>query len=127
MEKIIQTLIRFQQKHPDVYIGGSMSLILQEAIPKRIPNDIDIISPKRTHIYDLFEVLDKPKHRMIRQYKFEGLKFELFNNPKAVFVPFNYKGHTLKLSPIYEVLEWKLRDKNSNNVKHANDIRHILS
>jgi len=36
-------LIEFQQKHPDIYIGGSVALILQGIIPYRVPKDIDIM------------------------------------------------------------------------------------
>ena len=59
MESILEELSKFQKKHPNIYIGGSVSLILQGIIPYRIPKDIDIISTNRIHIYDLFEVKKK--------------------------------------------------------------------
>ena len=84
-------MLKFQQKHPNIYIGGSVSLMLQGVIPYRTPKDIDIISINRIHIYDLFEV-KKEKHRLIKRYKHDGLKFDLFINPNAQYVEHVYKG-----------------------------------
>lgn len=70
-------LIEFQQKYPNIYIGGSVSLILQGIIPYRVPKDIDIISTNRIHIYDLFGI-DKPKHRLIKKHRYKDFLFDLF-------------------------------------------------
>lgn len=123
METILETLSNFQQKHPNIYIGGSVSLMLQGIIPHRIPKDIDIISINRIHIYDLFEV-KKEKHRLIKRYKHDGLKFDLFINPNAQYVEYIYKGHILKLSPIDEVYQWKLKKENIVKEKHINDLKY---
>lgn len=123
MKTGIGYIIKFQQKHPNIYIGGSVSLMLQEIIPYRIPKDIDIISTNRVHIYDLFEV-KKEKHRIIKTYKHEGLKFDLFINPNAQYVEYIYKGHILKLSPADEVYQWKLRKENVVKEKHINDLKY---
>jgi hypothetical protein len=120
LDEIVDILQKFQYEHPNIYIGGSVSLILQEAIPYRIPKDIDIISSNRIHIYDIFNITGKPKHKMIRRYYHKDLMFELFNNPNAKFI--ECKG--LKLSPIDEVFEWKLKKQNLNNTKHQNDIKY---
>jgi hypothetical protein len=123
MESILEVLSKFQKKHPNIYIGGSVSLILQGIIPYRIPKDIDIISTNRIHIYDLFEV-KKEKHRLIKKFKHNGLKFDLFINPNAQYIEHIYNGYTLKLSPVDEIYEWKLREKNIQNEKHINDLKY---
>jgi hypothetical protein len=123
MENILETLSKFQKRHPNIYIGGSVSLILQNVIPYRIPKDIDIISTNRIHIYDLFEV-KKEKHRLIKKFKHDGLKFDLFINPNAQYIEYIYNGYTFKLSPVDEVYQWKLKDQNVNTEKHANDLKH---
>ena len=123
MKMEVTVISKFQQKHPNIYIGGSVSLMLQGIIPYRIPKDVDIISTDRVHIYDLFEV-KKEKHRLIKTYRYEGLKFDLFINPNAQYVDYIYKGHTLKLSPIDEVYQWKLRKENMVKEKHINDLKY---
>jgi hypothetical protein len=123
IDKIIKVLIEFQKQNPNIYIGGSVSLILQGIIPERIPKDIDIISKEKTHIYDIFNI-NKNKHKRIRIKIYEGLKFELFINPKAKFIEYNYEGNILKLSPIDEVFEWKLKEKNFKIEKHKEDLEY---
>lgn len=116
-------LIKFQQNYPNIYIGGSVSLILQGIIPYRIPNDIDIISTTRIHIYDLFNI-DKPKHRVIHKHRYETFLFDLFINPQAQYIEHIYNGYVLKLSPVDEIYEWKLREKNIKKEKHINDLKY---
>jgi hypothetical protein len=118
----VALLAKFQQKYPNIYIGGSVSLILQGIIPYRIPKDIDIISTNRIHIYDLFEV--KKEKRRIKTYKHNGLKFDLFINPNAQYVEHIYDGHILKLSPVDEVYQWKLKKENIVKEKHINDLKY---
>jgi hypothetical protein len=120
---IKDVLTKFQQTHPDIYIGGSVSLILQGIIPYREPKDIDIISTKRIHIYELFGV-DKLQHRLIKKYRYENLLFDLFINPQAKYIEYIYNGHVLKLSPADEIYQWKLREKNISKEKHIEDLKY---
>jgi hypothetical protein len=121
--KMESVLLEFQQQHPDIYIGGSVALILQGIIPYRVPKDIDIISPNRIHIYDIFNV-GKPHARLVKRYRHQGFLFDLFINPNAQYVEHIYNGHTLKLSPANEVYQWKLREQNVSNEKHINDLKY---
>jgi len=123
MESLLKILNKFQGNHPNIYIGGSVSLILQGIIPHRIPKDIDIISTSRIHIYDLFDI-KKEKRRLIKTCKYEGLKFDLFINPNAQFIEYIYKRHILKLSPIDEVYQWKLKKENMVKEKHLSDLKY---
>jgi hypothetical protein len=123
IDNILDILVEFQQQNPNIYIGGSVSLILQNAIPFRIPGDIDIISSQRIHIYDIFNI-NKSKHILVRKHKHKDLKFELFYNPKAEFVEYNYKETILKISPINEAMQWKLKGKAITKQKHINDLMH---
>mgnify|MGYP003338075864 CR=1 FL=1 len=122
---ILNTLVKFQNQNPNIYVGGSVSLILQEVIPYRTPHDIDIITPNKIHIYEVFNIINKPKHKMIRKYKFNDLSFELFYNPKAEYIEYNWKGNILKLSPIEEVYKWKILDKNITKEKHLQDLAYL--
>lgn len=124
-DNLLNILIEFQKLNSNIYIGGSVSLMLQGAIPFRIPKDIDIISPVRIHIFDVF---NKPenlvRHRLARRIKFNNLMFELFINFNAEYIDFRINNNILKLSPIEEVFKWKLKEKNINNPKHLNDLNY---
>jgi len=123
MELILYKLINFQYINPNIYIGGSVSLILQNYIPYRIPKDIDIISKDRIHIYDIFNI-DKEKNKRIKSIKYNNLQWDLFINPNAKYIEFNTKFGILKISPIDEILEWKFRflEKHTLNTKHKQDL-----
>ena len=89
---------------PNIYIGGSLPLIVQNIIPYRTPKDIDLISciPIEEHNLDHLNI-----KKIFRAYGFSknNLRFELFYNPKAEFVEYDYKGHTFRFSPIYEIID----------------------
>ena len=125
MDNILNQLIKFQQNNPDVYIGGSISLILQNAIPYRIPKDIDIITPVKIHIHDIFNV-ESNKHPRIRLYEYNNLKWELFYNPDSKYIEYIYNGNILKISPADEVMRWKYKfqKRKPDNFKNNNDIKH---
>ncbi len=125
MDTILETLIKFQNQNPNIYIGGSVSLMLQGVIPYRIPKDIDIITPNKTHIFEIFGINDRPKHRMIRIHRFDGLLFELFHNPDAEYLEYDWKGNILKISPIDEIYKWKLKDRNIVIEKHLRDLEYL--
>ena len=116
-------LLEFQQRYPNIYIGGSVALILQGIIPYRVPKDIDIISPNRIHIYDIFNV-DKPHSKIAKRYRHQGFLFDLFINPNAQYIEYIYNGCILKLSPADEVYQWKLREQNVHREKHINDLKY---
>lgn len=126
LEDIIFELIIFQKTNPNIYIGGSIALMLQKTIPQRIPKDIDIISKENIHIYDIFNI-DKFKHPKIKLFKRENLKYELFINKNTKYINFNYQGNNIKITPVEEILDWKLKyqKRNPNNLKNNNDIIEI--
>lgn len=125
---ILDKIVIFQKQHPNIYVGGSVALMLQDAIPYRVPKDIDIITPQKVHIYDLFtETQDIPnKHSMRRLINMYGVKWELFHNPKALYVEHYYKGYHIKISPVQEVYDWKIKysKKNPKDEKHIKDIEY---
>ena len=128
MNNILQEVIKIQERYPHIYLGGSISLILQNAIPNRIPKDVDLVTLYRLHIYEVFNV-DKIKHPQIHFYKYNNTKFDLFVNPKAEYISYIYNGYTIKLSPIQEILDWKIKRLNEYNInsriyqKHLKDLQ----
>lgn len=110
---LLQIIKEIQSQYDFIYIGGSVSLILQNAIPSREIGDIDLISTQKINISTIF---NQPIiHARKRTTHFKGFKFELFRNPKAQYVLLN----EIKLSPIDEIFEWKLTK--STHPKHQID------
>ena len=110
---IIETLKNIQKKCPNLFIGGSVSLILQEAIPYRKIKDIDLIST-----YCIIE----NRYRNNTSFRHDNILFEVFYNPKARYV---VHSSGLLLSPVDEIMEWKLKFQRRarNNNKNNNDIK----
>ena len=125
IDNIIEKLVEFQYYNPNIYIGGSIALMLQNAIPYRIPKDVDIISPVKIHIYDVFNV-DRDKPFYVRQYKYNDLRWELFYNSNAKYIYYSQNGNTLKISPVDEIMEWKYKfqKKAPDNAKNNKDIEY---
>ena len=126
MHNILDKILSIQQQYPDIYVGGSVALVLQKAIPFRKPKDVDLISPYKTHIYEVFNV-DRDKHFRIRSHSYDNIRFELFHNPNAEYVKGYYKGNIIKLSPVDEIMEWKfnqLLTKRTNIDKHIKDLQY---
>ena len=125
---LLDKIVIFQKQYPNIYVGGSVALMLQDAIPYRIPKDIDLITSQKVHIYDLFtETQDiSNKHPMRRIVNMYGTKWELFYNPKASYIEHYYKGHHIKISPIQEVYDWKIKfsKKYPEDKKHIKDIEY---
>lgn len=123
-DQILYSISELQSKHPNVYIGGSISLILQNIIPLREVSDIDLVTNERVHIYDIFNV-DKEKHFLIRKYYSNNVRNELFINPNAKYIDFNYSGFIIKLSPVDETIEWKKKFyEKTKKEKHLRDIKY---
>ena len=122
-------LVDFQQRNPNIYIGGSVSLILQDALPYRIPHDINIITTQKIHIYNIFSI-DKTPHFRVNKCQYDGLIYNLFYNPNAQYIEYNFNGNTLKLSPIDEIMAWKIKTINKHGVsqkiykKHLSDLKY---
>ena len=120
---IIDDIIQFQSKFPNIYIGGSVSLILQNIIPYRVPKDIDIISKNKIHIYDLFGI-DKIKYSIAKVCMYNNIKWEIFYNANAEYIEYEYKNHIIKLSPAQEIYKWKYKNTgpSAKGQKHIKDI-----
>jgi hypothetical protein len=116
MHNILDEILSIQQQHPNIYVGGSVALILQEAIAPRKPKDVDLISTYKTHIYDVFGI-DREKHWRIKNTRRNGITFDLFYNPNAQYVEYNYNGNIIKLSPVDETMEWKTAQLNKRYPK----------
>ena len=125
MHNILNEILKIQQQYPDIYVGGSLSLILQKVIPYREPKDIDLISPHKLHIYEVFNV-DKEKHWRIKNKTFNNIRFELFYNPNAEYIKGNYKGNIIKLSPVDEIMEWKINKLLEHSINESNFKKHLI-
>lgn len=129
MRNILNKILDIQQRYPNIYVGGSIALMLQGTIPFRNPKDVDLISPYKIHIYEVFNV-SKEKHSRIRHKSIDDIRFELFFNPKAEYIEFDYNDSIIKLSPSVEIMEWKINklSKYSNSCfdKHIKDLQYYI-
>jgi hypothetical protein len=129
METILDNILNIQQQYPNIYVGGSVALILQNVIPFRKPSDVDLITLERMHIYDLFNI-HKEKNKLIRRHRHDNIIFEIFYNPNAEYVKYTYKNNNIKLSPVDEIMSWKINqlhkhpEKDKLN-KHKLDLQQI--
>lgn len=125
---VLNKILIFQKQYPNIYIGGSIALMLQNIIPYRTPSDIDLITPKKIHIYDLFTETQNisNKHSICRIVNMYGTKWELFYNPEASYIEYYYKDYHIKISPTQEVYDWKIKffKKYPKDKKHIKDIEY---
>jgi len=108
-EVLLKYIVPLQKQYPDFYLGGSLALILQKHIPARDVKDLDIISP--VSFGDLHETKFPYKGMVTskKTYHIREIKtcLDFFHNPKAKYVTANIQGHTIKLSPIDEIVHAK--------------------
>jgi len=108
-EVLLKYIVPLQKQYPDFYLGGSLALILQKHIPARDVKDLDIISP--ASFGDLHET-KFPYRGMVtskKTYHIREIKtcLDFFHNPKAKYVTVKFQGHTIKLSPVNEIIHAK--------------------
>jgi hypothetical protein len=108
-EVLLKYIVPLQKQYPDFYLGGSLALILQKHIPARDVKDLDIISP--VSFGDLHET-KFPYRGMVtskKTYHIREIKtcLDFFHNPKAQYVTVKFQGHTIKLSPVNEIIHAK--------------------
>jgi hypothetical protein len=104
-KNIIRNILEIQNNNPNVYIGGSISLILQGVIPYREIHDVDLIYNQKIQIHDIFNTTGKKSIR--NKIYYNGIEHELFVNKDAKYINFDCGGLIIKLSPINETIEWK--------------------
>ena len=108
-EVLLKYIVPLQKQYPDFYLGGSLALILQKHIPARDVKDLDIISP--VSFGDLHETKFPYKGMVTskKTYHIREIKtcLDFFHNPKAKYVTVKIQGHTIKLSPIDEIVHAK--------------------
>lgn len=120
----IHKLYDFQNKFPELVIGGSVSLILQNIIPPRITKDVDIISKEKIHINDIFN-LNRSRLPRIKTYKYKDIIYDLFINPNREYISYNIYDVILNISPVEEIMKWKY--KNQHISKNKKDIEYFLN
>jgi len=108
-EVLLKYIVPLQKQYPDFYLGGSLALILQKHIPARDVKDLDIISP--VSFGDLHET-KFPYRGMVtskKTYHIREIKtcLDFFHNPKAQYITVKFQGHTIKLSPVNEIIHAK--------------------
>ena len=124
-KNIIFKILEIQNNNPNIYVGGSISLILQGIIPYRDIHDVDLIYNEKIQIHDVFNVNERKCIR--NKIHYNGIEHKLFVNKNARYVNFDYNGLIIKLSPIDETIEWKKTFYNRyKKEKHLIDLKNIF-
>ena len=132
LDKVLDTVVEIQKEHPDVYLGGSISLMLQNILSREI-GDVDLETQKKMYIR---QVLKEAPHVNLHIYIKDGVKYELLPNPSdyhqdGSYVEYNYKESILRLVPAERIIKVKekyiLNPKCSDPQKHIDDINNYYN
>jgi hypothetical protein len=131
LDKNLNILLNIQKKYPNVYLGGSISLLLQDIDFPRVPKDLDLVTTsKELNIYDLFEEFKSiPKNPKSTTVKLNNTDWDLHYDPQAHYVEYSYKGFKLKIITIDDFIRWKKHYVKSKNClpKHIEDLEYIMN
>ena len=131
LDKNLDTLLNIQKEYPDVYLGGSISLLLQDINFPRIPKDLDLVTTSdKLNIYDLFEEFKFiPKNSKSTTIKLNNTDWDLHYDPQAQYVEYFYKGFKLKIITIDDFIRWKKHyvKLEKCSLKHKEDLEYMLN
>lgn len=111
------------EDNPNTIIAGSLALILLGLLPYRMINDIDITVPffggfNKAKVDNSF---GKSGIDTI-QMNIDHILFDVFVNPKNIFVEIEFCGKKYKVSDFKPILEAKFRYMLAGKYKHSEDI-----
>ena len=132
LDKALDTVLEIQKDHPDVYLGGSISLMLQNVLSRKL-GDVDLEIQRKMYIRHIFK---SAPHVDVYTYIKDGIKYELLPNPSddhqdESYVEYNYKESVLKLVPAERIVKVKekyiLNSRCTNPQKHIDDINNYYN
>jgi hypothetical protein len=133
LDKVLDTVVEIQKEHPDVYLGGSISLMLQNVLSRKL-GDVDLETQEKMYIRQILKAA--PHVNVYTYYTEDGVKYELLPNPSDYhqdksYVEYNYKENVLRLVPAERIIKVKekyiLNPKCSDPQKHIDDINNYYN
>ena len=134
----LQIVKKLQQTYPHFIVGGSVALYLHGVVLDRWINDskkdIDIITPYYTLIQhtDHIKVTDGETTKSSGcdfdyATEVDGIKVDVLIDPKARYEIKTCDGIQLKVAPLLNIMEAKLRYALAGNQKHVEDLTKMLT
>lgn len=141
MEKNLQleTLKEIQERYPMFHVGGSVGLFLHGARLKRWASrdssDLDLVSPYFVLVEDpegeedVVSQLDAKAsgNDFDETFLYDGVKVDYKIDPKQRYEYIEYKGFKYKVSPLFIILEAKMRYALNGQRKHKDDLTELMS
>lgn len=127
-----------QEKYPMFHVGGSVGLFLHGARLRRWTNnsgsDLDMVSP----YFVLVEDTEDPDNVVQLDAKasgndfdetflYSGVKVDLRIDPKQRYEYIEYDGFKYKVSPLFTILQAKMKYANNNQAKHKKDLLELFT
>jgi hypothetical protein len=135
----LEILQEIQERYPMFHVGGSAGLFLHGARLDRWTkgngSDLDLISP-------YFILVEDPEGEegVVQQrdakasgndfdetFLYESTKVDYKIDPKQRYEYIEYKGFKYKVSPLFTILEAKMRYALNNQKKHKDDLVELMS
>ena len=132
-------LVRYiQEKFPEFHVGGSIGLFLHGVRLKRWMNsgagsDIDLVSPyfilptssaQDEHRIEYLNV-KASANDFDETFIIDDVKVDYRIDPKQRYELVEYRGHVYKVSPLFTILEAKMRYAVGGNKKHIEDFKEL--
>jgi len=135
----LETIQKIQQRYPMFHVGGSAGLFLHGARLNRWidkdNSDLDLISPYFILVEDpegeegVVQQLDAKTsgNDFDETFLYDGVKVDYKIDPKQRYEYIEYKGFKYKVTPLFTILEAKMRYALSNQKKHKDDLVELIS
>jgi hypothetical protein len=135
----LEILQEIQERYPMFHVGGSAGLFLHGARLDRWTkgngSDLDLISPYFILVEDpegeegVVQQLDAKAsgNDFDETFLYEGTKVDYKIDPKQRYEYIEYKGFKYKVSPLFTILEAKMRYALNNQKKHKDDLVELMS
>ena len=107
-DDFLDSLVEFQLLNPEVYIGGSVALMLQQAIPYRKPKDLDLVTFTEKTFAELKGISRRRAEYGFYGYVVGGMLCELMCDPEPIeLVEYKHGSGIIRLGTIDRIVYWK--------------------
>ena len=129
MEDKLKLIRGLQSQFKDIYVTGSIALLMQGVKLGRDIGDIDLVKTefKADFPYKLEQNHDYEPDDYHYRFEAEGLKVDLFFDDTPDWVSSFYKGHYYKIIRKTVILSYKLEYALKGTGKQQQDILYVLN
>lgn len=137
VEQKLELVRSLQNKYPDLYLGGSLALLMYGIDLRRdgrdigdldfnkIRDEIDLV-PGATNRYEDDMEGDKDSIEMTYRLEYKGESIDIEINKFCDCEYIGYKGNEYKVASIHTILGKKFKYALKGTQKHIDDIKYLL-